>query len=332
MKREIDENHKHHAREMFFIFLAVLGSLFLLVQSPGNLNNFTGASTVNSITSFTESNYFLGIMLFLLTLIFALYILSLVRRSRNQIWHPEPLGEDEVSIATWDTELPLDEKIHQINKELKNLMKDTPQMIRKISKKITRMPNIKEVKLKEELEKIQNKIQGYSKPTILEAPKKKIELEKDLLNIRSQLKGLEQMKFRKVKVREEAPSKESLIRIFEKRESLKKELDELHVKMHGSSVNKQKKKEEISQDVMEINRKIAELEKMPVKKVMMRTKVPKRKSFTDMPDRKRLQKELSKLNSMDGKSDKDKKKEQPKKKSKALQEIEEKLAKLEEEN
>jgi len=326
MKKKRDENtHRHRAREKLFLFLALLVTLFFLSESPENLNSFTGAST---ISSFTESNYFLGIMLFFLTMVFAFYILNLIRKSKGQIWHPEPLGEEDISIATWDTELelPLDEKIHQINKELKDLMKDKPQILKNISKKITTIPNIKEVRLRGELERIQNKIHGYSRPAVLEAPKNKAELDKNLLDIRKQLRGLDNMKIKRVRVREEVPSRETLTRVIEKREVLKKELDNLHVKMHESSARQERKKEEISQDVLEINKKIAELEKMPIKKVKMRTGTPTEKHFTHFPSKEKLKSEFTEISKH--LSEDKKVKEESKKKSKALQEIEEKLAKL----
>ena len=360
MKEEEYKKHKRWAREKLFLLISVLGTLFFLVKSPENLNNFTGASTAATVTTFTNSNYFLGIMLFILTLIFAFYILNLVRRvNKRQEWHSEPLGEDDISIATWDTELPLDEKIHQINKELKNLMKETPQMIRKLPRKIMNLPNIKEVRLKGELEKIQNKIYGFSKPIILKAPKKRMELEKNLLKVRNQLKSLDAMKFKKVRFREEVPSKKDITNIIEQREVLRKELDDLHVKMHESSVRQGRKKEEINKDVMDINKKISELENMPIRKVKFKTEAPHEKQFTDMPAKKELQKEFLKLNeelgnknkSRDKKDNKgnkeDKKKDNsnnkdknknknydndgsPKKeKDKALKEIEKKLANLE---
>jgi len=313
----------------------VIGTLFLLIESPGNLNSITGAHS--SISSVTNSNYFLGFVLFQLTLIFSWYIYTIFRRRRKrQTWHSIPSDEDELSLATWEInpELSMGEKIHQINKELKGLMTEESKMLKKRPKKITKIANIKEMRLNKELYKIQNKIHGYAKPLVLRMPKKKIELERNLSGIKNKLEKLDSMKIKKVKMREEPPSRNALEKIAQKG-ALKKEFLQIQNKMKEVP-GKRKKIVKPSKALDEIDKRIFELQNKSKRGVKIRTEIPKEKHFTDMPVKDNLKRELSEVSdylSDEKESPKFKRKvrsskKRSKEKSKELLEIEERIARL----
>lgn len=335
--------HRELGKERFLLLAAILLSLIFLIESPQNVNNITGAQT--AIESFTNTNYFLGAVLILLSLLFAMYIAILLRRRKPRPWHQELLYEDDIPLATWEArpELPLNDKISQLNKELWNLSKETSPPSKKILQKTTTIPNIKEKRLTEELERIEKDIQGYAAPLVLKAPKRQKQLEQDFQAIKERLENLEDMSIKKVKMREELPSRLSLSSMAEKRTAFDDESGALQQKV-GSKNRREAKKEAINKDLAALNQKIAEVENMEIQKVNILEHLPQERHFTDLPQKKQLQHELSEVDAYltdslefsalarkkKTKHSKAQKSRSPKEQQAELQEIEKRILRLEE--
>jgi len=211
--------HRELARERLLLFGAILLSLVFLIESPQNLNSITGAQT--AIESFTNINYSLVAVLILLSLLFAVYVVILLRQRKPRPWHQGLRHDDDPPLETWEAgPRLLDDKIDRINKELWKLTKDMPHSSRKMTQtKRAKIPNPSENKTKKEL-KVDKKMQGSARPLVLKVPKQRKQLEQDLQVIKDQLENLEAMNITKVKIREELPSSLALSGLAESRKAL----------------------------------------------------------------------------------------------------------------
>ncbi|MBU0457216.1 MAG: hypothetical protein ABH824_02790 [Nanoarchaeota archaeon] len=158
------------------------------------------------------NNYFIIIitLLFLLTIIlFTFYHLRKPKLNEPKLWHAEITPEEEKEpISSWTSrkKFPLEEELDRLNEELSDLRKEEPPHLSKknVSKKVKEY-NIKEKQLERELREINARMQGYSKPTVIEASGQKHILDKKLAKIDKKISDVDSMKIKEARILSEIP-------------------------------------------------------------------------------------------------------------------------------
>ena len=157
--------------------------------------------------------------------------------------------------------------------------------------------NYESKKLQEELKASLSKTKKNTKQiTVLETPREKSEWDDHLEEVKQEIAGVEAMKISKAKVREEAPSTLDIALNYESKK-LQEELK--------ASLSKQKKaitvleeparKKQWNEYLENVNQELGSVDKMPLKKVKILTKIPLITKTSETLEQKRLARELQKL-------------------------------------
>ncbi len=212
------------ARERAFLFLSVLAAAVLLSGSPrsllvffsGTFNSFTGASIV--LEPVGMKDYFTGLVIFAALVAISFYIVHVLRNPKPQLWKAELPEQKKEALKPLAGKYSLDTKLDQLNEEINELRikKESPASTKR-PKKLTRIPNVREEVLGNELRKVTAGLQGYRKPTILEAPREKTKWDDDLEKVKTKIHNVDKMKINRVKIRETAPSMKEVAEAVEKK-------------------------------------------------------------------------------------------------------------------
>lgn len=282
--------------------------MVLLTGFPENLKVFvlgtagtiTGGAT--AVEDVEPKDYFIGLVVFVVLLASLGYLVHALRTPRPQRWYPQIMDEAEFSVGA-DKNMPLENNLEQVNRELKNLRQakeDTPEVTTKKAKKLTKVPDIEEIHLEHALRKINARLHGYTKtPLVLEAPQAKSEWDDSLKQVKQELAGVDNMKFKKAKVREEAPS---MMDITLRHES-KKIQEELKASLAKAKKNTKPimvleepaSKKQWNEYLKDVDQELGKVDKMPIKKVKIREEMPVITKTVETLEQKRLARELQKL-------------------------------------
>ncbi|MDO8511166.1 MAG: hypothetical protein Q7S55_03300 [Nanoarchaeota archaeon] len=296
------------SKERAFLFLSIIVIMVLLTGFPENLKVFvlgtagtiTGGAT--AVEDVKPKDYFIGLVVFAVLLASLGYLMHALRTPRPQKWYPQIVEEENFSVGA-DKDLPLENNLEQVNRELKNLRQakeDTSEVPKKKAKKITKVPDVEEIHLEHALRNINAKLHGYAKtPLVLEAPQAKGEWDESLKQVKQELAGVDKMKFKKTKVREEAPS---MMDIALRHES-KKIQEELKASLAKAKKNTKPimvleepaRKKEWNEYLKNVNQELGKVDKMPIKKVKIREEMPMITKTVETLEQKRLARELQKL-------------------------------------
>ena len=157
--------------------------------------------------------------------------------------------------------------------------------------------NYESKKLQEELKASLSKTKKNTKQiTVLETPREKSEWDDHLEEVKQEIAGVEAMKIKKSRVREEVPSSLDI--------ALKHESKKLQEELKAS-LSKQKKaitvleeparKKQWNEYLENVNQELGSVDKMPLKKVKILTKIPLITKTSETLEQKRLARELQKL-------------------------------------
>ncbi len=111
----------------------------------------------------------------------------------------------------------LGRKLDSINQEILELRMKKEPTDRRILKKLTHFADVRDDVLRAELSEVTARLQGFRKPTILEAPQEKTSLDQDLEKVKKELGQVSKMKLKKVKIREIAPSMKEIAEMAERK-------------------------------------------------------------------------------------------------------------------
>ena len=303
-------NNNYHqillGKERAFVFLSIIIVLVLLTGFPENVKIFvistTGTITggVTAVNDVNPTDYVIGLVIFAVLLVFFGYLVHILRTPKPQKWYPQ-IAEEESSVGI-DKNMPLENNLDRINMQLKNLRQTEEEapIPTKKAKKITKIPNVEEIHLEHALRNINAKLQGYAKtPTVMEAPPAKSEWDDSLEQVKQKLAGVNNMKFKKAKVRKEIPS---MMDIALRHES-KKIQEELKVSLTKAKKNttpitvleEPVRKEQWNNYLENINQELEKVRQMPIKEVKIREKMPLIAKTSQDLEQKKLAKELKKL-------------------------------------
>ena len=290
------------SRERAFLFLSIAIVITLLTGFPESLKVFV-LGTAGTITGGTAAvqpvelkDYFIGLVIFAALMVFLGYLVHALRTPKPQSWYPQIVDEEEFPAGA-EKDLSLDNNLERVNKELKNLRAAKDEVPKKKAKKVTKVPDMEEIHLEHTLRKINAQLHGYQKtPLVLEASREKSEWDDHLEEVRQEIAGVEAMKISKAKVREEAPSTLDIALNYESKK-LQEELK--------ASLSKQKKaitvleeparKKQWNEYLENVNQELGSVDKMPLKKVKILTKIPLITKTSETLEQKRLARELQKL-------------------------------------
>lgn len=296
------------SRERAFVFLSIIIVMTLLTGFPENLKIFvvgtagaiTGGATVIEEVEFKD--YFIGLVIFAVLLVFLGYLVYALRTPRPQKWYPQIADEDEISFGI-DQNMPLENSLEQVNQELKNLRwakEDVSEVPKKRAKKVTKMPNVEEIHLEHTLRKINAQLHGYTKtPLVMEAPQSKSKWDDCLKQVKQELAGVDKMKFKKAKVREEAPSMTD-IDLRQQRKNIQEELKASLAKTKKDAapvivLEEPARKKQWKEYLENVNEELKSVDKMPITKVKLRENIPIITKNSQTLEQKQLAKELQKL-------------------------------------
>ncbi|MEK6900347.1 MAG: hypothetical protein AABX05_04460 [Nanoarchaeota archaeon] len=302
---EEEKLQKSIERERVLVFLSIIIVVVLLTGSwqsllavfSGSFNAVTGAST--AVDAVSVKDYILGLWVFTAMIALAFYAVYALRHPKPQLWKVE-LPKQKEPLVKIDHETSLDRKLDRINEEIIELRTaKEPTKPAKAPKKLVHFSNVKEDVLRSELGKVNARLQGYKKTRILEHPSGKTAWDNNLEEIKQQLIRLKTAKFKKAKIRELVPSKES-IALAREREKLQKEWERVMKKKKQRStiiLEEPSKKGKLNLDLEQVKNKIAGLEKMKVKSVIMRDTAPSVHEISMALEKKKLISELEKVDS-----------------------------------
>ncbi|MDP3698362.1 MAG: hypothetical protein Q8R47_02135 [Nanoarchaeota archaeon] len=306
----MDEQHSKTllSKERAFLFLSIAIVITLLAGFPENLKVFVlgtagtitgGATTVQSIEL---KDYFIGLVIFAALMVFLAYLVHALRTPRPQNWYPQMADEEEFSAGV-DQNMPLENNLERINRELKNLRRakeaaaDIPA---KRAKKLTKVPDVEEIHLEHTLRNINAKLQGYAKtPLVLEAPREKSEWDDSLEQVKQELAGVDKMKFKKAKVREDAPSRSDIAL----RHESKRFQEELRTSLSNTKkdakpimvLEEPARKKQWNTYLENVNQALGKVDEMPIKKVKILKKIPLITKTDGTLEQRLLTRELQKL-------------------------------------
>ncbi len=291
------------SKERTFLFLSIIITLALLTGFPDNLKVFV-VGTAGTITGGAVAvepvevkDYFIGLVIFAGLLVFLGYLVHALRTPRPQSWYPHMVDEDELSVGV-DKNMPLENNLERVNKELKKLRTEKEAIApKKKAKKLTKVPDIEEIHLEHTLRKINAQLHGYRKtPLVLEMPRNKTEWDDNLAQVKQELASVERMNFKKAKILHEAPSMKDI--------ALKHESKKIQEELKRS-LSKQKKPVTILEEPVakkqwnvyleKVNQDLKKVDQMPVQKVKMKTKMPMVTKTSLTLEQKKLAQELQKL-------------------------------------
>lgn len=190
--------NKNLSNEKKFLFLAIVVIFLLLTGLPTNFikptNSLTGATV--SIVPIQSLVFLIGAIILVLVLIACLIISSFKKIKKNKEVIPviPELFEEKKELGYLNTKVPLEEKFNRINKELKDWGENTFA-----DEKVKKLTKSSETKNKFPSENKNNK------PIVLESPKRKKQLERDLADIEQKLSDLNKQSFKKVNVIKKLP-------------------------------------------------------------------------------------------------------------------------------
>lgn len=190
--------------EKSFLYFFIILIFFLLIGSsnkfPGLTYSPTGAAISTKILQ--NTNYMVGFIVFAFLLAALFLAFSLLKKQKKNKLQSELL-EENIPLAALNKRKPLHENLDQVNLELKNLRKEKKELIKK--KKLISLPNPDKIKLSQEANEENSFLLSSDKPLILEVPQDKNKLDQDLAKVEKEIKQLDQLKFKKVKILEEIP-------------------------------------------------------------------------------------------------------------------------------
>lgn len=296
------------SKERAFLFLSIVIITTLLTGFPESLKIFvlgtagtiTGAVTV--VQPVELKDYLVGLVIFAALMVFLMYLVHALRTPRTQTWYPKLTEEDEEDFdVTIDKDMDLDNNLERVNRELKNLRtakEDSTE--RKKSKKITKVPDMREISLEYTLQKINAQLHGYKKPPmVLEAPAAKTEWDDHLEEVKLELAGVDTMKIKEAKVRKEMPSEKDIALRHESKR-LQEELKASLSKAKNNSkpilvLEEPSKKKQWNEQLNNVNRELKGVDTMPIKKVKIREEMPLITKTSQTVEQKQLAKELQNL-------------------------------------
>ncbi|MEK6940232.1 MAG: hypothetical protein AABX31_05900 [Nanoarchaeota archaeon] len=290
------------SKERAFLFLSIAIVITLLTGFPESLKVFvlgtagtiTGGAT--AVQPIELQDYFIGLVIFAALMVFLGYLVHALRTPKPQSWYPQIVDEEEFSVGV-DKDMFLDNSLERVNKELKNLRAAKDEAPTKKAKKLTKVPNIEEIHLEHTLRKINAQLHGYKKtPLVLEAPQEKTEWDDHLEEVKQELAGVEAMKIKKAKVREEAPSTLDIALKYESKklqEELKRSLSKQ--KKAITVLKEPARKKRWNEYLENVNQELGSVDQMPLQKVKILTKIPLITKTSETLEQKRLARELQKL-------------------------------------
>src|SRR3989344_1535090 len=125
------------SKERAFLFLSLIIIMVLLTGFPENLKVFvlgTAGTITGGVTAVEEvepKDYFIGLVVFVALLASLGYLMHALRTPRPQKWYPQIVDEENFSVGM-DKNMPLENNLEQVNRELKNLRqakKDTSETV-----------------------------------------------------------------------------------------------------------------------------------------------------------------------------------------------------------
>ncbi len=290
------------SKERAFLFLSIAIVITLLTGFPESLKVFvlgtagtiTGGAT--AVQPIELQDYFIGLVIFAALMVFLGYLVHALRTPKPQSWYPQIVDEEEFSVGV-DKDMFLDNSLERVNKELKNLRAAKDEAPTKKAKKLTKVPNIEEIHLEHTLRKINAQLHGYKKtPLVLEAPQEKTEWDDHLEEVKQELAGVEAMKIKKAKVREEAPSTLDIALKYESKklqEELKRSLSKTKKNAKQITVLEEPaRKKKWDDHLEEVKQEIAGVEAMKIKKAKVREEAPSTLDIALKYESKKLQEEL----------------------------------------
>lgn len=293
------------SKERAFVFLSIIIVITLLTGFPQNLKVFvlgtagTITGGVIAIQPIELKDYFIGLVIFAGLLVFLGYLVHALRTPRPQNWYPQIVDEEDYSVGV-KKNMPLENNLERVNKELKNLrMEKEATAPKKRAKKVTKVPNVEEIHLEHTLRNINAKLHGYKEPPlVLETPREKSEWDDSLEQVKQELADVDKMKFKKAKVREEAPSRADIALRHESKK-LQQELKEVLSKAKKSKpitvMEEPARKKQWNEYLENVNQALGNVDKMPIKNVKVRTEMPIITKTSLSIEQQHLAKELQKL-------------------------------------
>ena len=276
----MDEEHLQKqslAKERAFLFLSLLlvgmllsgSSQSLLIFFSGTFNALTGASI--ALEPVGMKDYFIGLGIFVALVALSFYIVHVLRNPKPQTWHPEFPAEEKEPLTPLKEDHALEQKLDSLNQEILELRMKKEPTDRRILKKLTRFANVREDMLRGELSAITARLQGFRKPTVLEAPQEKTAWDKDLEKVKKELEHVHKMKLKKVKIREIAPSMTEIVEMAERKRlgrELKKVSSMLEKGRKDSSYFIRKYIPSLREwELAQINKKLRQKGSLPVKEL-----------------------------------------------------------------
>jgi len=293
------------SKERAFLFLSTIIIITLLTGFPDNLKVFvlgtagtiTGGAT--AVQPVELKDYFIGLVIFAALMVFLGYLVHALRTPKPEAWYPHLADEEEFSVGV-DKNMSLDNNLERVNKELKKLRAAKDEAPKRKAKKLTKVPNMEEIHLEHTLRKINAQLHGYTKtPLVLEAPQEKNEWDDSLEQVKQELAGVEKMRFKAAKIREEAPSEKDIALQHESKkiqEELKQALSRTKKNAKTITILEEPPRKKRWNEYLEnVNRALGEVDKMPIKKVRILKKIPLITRTNGTLEQKLLARELQKL-------------------------------------
>src|SRR3989344_5652374 len=279
------------SKERAFLFLSIIIITTLLIGFPESLKVFvlgtTGTITggATAVQPVELKDYFIGLVIFAALMVFLGYLVHALRTPKPEAWYPH-LADEEDEIDNLDL----------VNQQLKNLRATKDEAPTKKAKKLTKVPDMEEIHLEHTLRKINAQLHGYTKtPLVLEAPAAKTEWDNHLEEVKQELGKVDNMKFKKAKVLQEAPAMRDI--------ALKHESKKLQEELKRS-LSKQKKvtvleepaaKKKWNEYLENVNKELGSVANMPIQKVKVRTEMPVVTKTSLTVEQMQVAKELQKL-------------------------------------
>ncbi len=244
---EVMQKTEEKKGERMFLFLSIILIAFLLVGIPSTINfnlDFLNFFDFQSLTTAAVSNiagnsqdYLLGTSSFFILILVMSLFFRFLRKPRKAILIDLPEKEGKNSPTNLRKGIPLSDHMDTINQEIISLREEETPSPPTIPRKITKIINLKEIKLKKEQEKINSKLQGYHKPTIIDAPKREESLAFSMSYVEKKLSELPVVNPKKVKFKATLPADEEKIRVPEEEKEMNKEFDNLSAALEEGKKN-----------------------------------------------------------------------------------------------
>jgi len=281
------------SKERAFLFLSIVIIITLLTGFPENLKVFvlgtTGTITggVTAVQPVELKDYLIGLVIFAGLLIFLGYLVHALRTPKPEAWYPQVAEEGDM------------DNLDRVNHQLKNLRAAKEDAPKRKAKKVTRVPDMREISLEHALRKVNAQLHGYTKPPlVLEAPQEKGKWDDHLEQIKQELVGVEKMKFKKAKIREEMPSEKDIALQHESKK-IQEELKQALAKSKNSRpitiLEEPSAKRQWNEHLEKVKWQLDNVDKMPLKKVKVLKKIPLITKTNGTLEQQQLGRELQKL-------------------------------------